>query len=85
MKRTPIRRVSKKMARQKVKERDLSQQLLTKCNGLCMRCGNPPDFRGLSKHEVIFRSHGGNPLDENNVILVCGKCHSALHGIKEIE
>jgi hypothetical protein len=83
VKRTLIRKVSKKMARQKVKERELSQQLLTKCNGLCMKCGQLPDWRGLSKHELIFRSRGGNPLDEDNTILICGKCHSEYHGIKE--
>lgn len=71
------------MAKQKVKERILSQQLLSKCNGLCMDCGNPPDWRGLSKHEIVFRSQGGNPLEESNCILICGKCHSKRHGIIE--
>jgi hypothetical protein len=84
MKRTPIKCVSKKMARQKVKERELSQKLLEKCGGYCMRCGRLPDWRGLSKHELIFRSRGGNPLDENNTILICAACHAELHGIHEI-
>lgn len=83
MKRSPIRKVSKKMSRQKRQERKLSAILLEKCKGLCMRCGNIPDWRGLSKHEIVFRSHGGSATDENNTILVCGKCHAELHGIHE--
>lgn len=48
-----------------------------------MRCHKLPDWRGLAKHEIIFRSHGGSAIDENNCILICGKCHSELHGLKE--
>lgn len=65
------------------KERELKQKLLKRCGGRCENCGNLPDFRGLSKHEKKFRSKGGDPLDENNTILVCGKCHAKFHRIKE--
>jgi 5-methylcytosine-specific restriction endonuclease McrA len=84
LKRSPLRTVSKKMARQKIQERKLSQELLIRSGGLCERCKQSPDWRGLAKHEIIFRSQGGNPLDKTNTVLLCGKCHSAMHGIYEV-
>ena len=39
--------------------------------------------RGLYKHEIKFRSQGGDPLDPNNCLMVCGKCSSKEHGIHE--
>lgn len=83
MKRIPINKISKKKSIQKREEYKLTQELLEKSGGLCMMCGQPPDFRGLSKHEIKFRSHGGSPTDINNVILVCGRCHSRFHGVIE--
>ncbi len=85
LKRSSLRKVSKKMARQKVQERKLSQELLIRSGGLCERCKQLPDWRGLAKHEIVFRSQGGNPLDKSNTVLLCGKCHSAMHGIKEMD
>ena len=79
-----LKSMSKNIIKQRKAERILSQKLLEKSGGFCMRCGKLPDFRGLSKHELVFRSRGGNPLDENNTILICGKCHAELHGIKEL-
>jgi 5-methylcytosine-specific restriction endonuclease McrA len=84
MKRTPLNKVSKKKLVEKKKEQKLTQELLELCKGLCMNCGSTPDFRGLSKHEIKFRSQGGDPTDRNNTILVCGKCHSKFHGITEV-
>ena len=51
--------------------------------GLCERCHKPPDFRDLRPHEKIFKSHGGKLSLENSEML-CGKCHSEQHGIKEV-
>jgi hypothetical protein len=78
-----MRLVSKRMAAQKRKERELTLRLLERCGGVCEGCHGLPDWRGLAKHEIVFRSHGGDPLDENNTVLLCGKCHSLRHGIKE--
>jgi len=75
MKQTPIRKVSKKMASQRLKELELVQSLLDKCGGRCEVCNNPPDFRGLAKHEIIFRGRGGDPTDPLNCLMVCGLCH----------
>ncbi len=80
---TPINKISKVKLAQNREEYQLKQELLEKSGGLCMLCKQVPDWRGLSKHEIKFRSLGGSPTDRDNVILVCGKCHSKLHGIAE--
>ncbi len=54
------------------------------CNGgLCEQCGQPPDFRKLHPHEDPFKSHGGKLSMKSKML--CGKCHSAKHDIKEVE
>lgn len=79
-----MKAISDKMRIQKAKERELSKQLIEECQGLCSDCGSPGDWRGISKHEIKFRSHGGDPLDRNNVLMLCGKCHSKRHHLKEV-
>ena len=81
---TPLRKVSSKMRKQKVQEAKLTQELLENSNGVCALCGRAPDFRGFSKHEVVHRSQGGSATDPNNTILICGRCHSKEHGINEV-
>jgi 5-methylcytosine-specific restriction endonuclease McrA len=83
MKKSAIRAVSQKRQAQMKAEKELSKKMLDKCGGKCMKCGNLPDWRGLSKHEIIFRSQGGNPLDESNCLILCGTCHNRVHGIFE--
>jgi len=80
-----LRSISKKRSRERYKERKLTRKLLARCGGLCEGCGEPPDWRGLSKHEKIHRSQGGDPLDPDNCEMLCGKCHSKQHGIFEAE
>jgi hypothetical protein len=79
--RLAMRSVSVKMAKQKRLEKELILKLLERCHGLCELCGKWPDWRGLSKHEKIFRSQGGDPLDPNNCLMICGICHDKEHGI----
>jgi len=76
--------ISSKMAVQKRKERALIRVLLERCHGLCEDCGKLPDWRGLSKHEKVFRSRGGDPLDPDNTEMLCGKCHARKHGLREL-
>ncbi len=72
-----MKRISAKMSAQKRKEKLLSLKMLQKCGGLCMICGRwPSDGYGLSKHEIVFRSHQGDPLDEDNCLLLCRECHA---------
>jgi len=79
-----IRQVSKKRARVMRQEKALIQCLLRRCGGLCELCHKPPDWRGLSKDEIKSRAQGGDPLDPKNCRMVCGRCHSNRHGIKEV-
>ncbi len=52
--------------------------------GVCEKCHRTPDdFRGLSPHERVFRSHGGE-LSLANSEMRCGFCHSSIHGIREV-
>tara|TARA_Y100000034_G_scaffold102445_1_gene127308 strand:- start:333 stop:587 length:255 start_codon:yes stop_codon:yes gene_type:complete len=84
VKKTSIRRVSPRKAAQLKEEALLKASLLVKTRGLCEICHQPPDFRGLSKHEIVSRARGGSPVDELNCLLVCGKDHAKLHNINEI-
>lgn len=61
----------------------LLTQLMKRCKGLCEECGKPPDWRGLAPHHIKFRSQGGKDT-YNNLKMLCGKCHSKAHGIKEV-
>ena len=80
MKRTPIRRVSKKQAKR------LSELRKIPCpsDGKCENCGQLPDWRGLSKHHIVKRSACGSD-DRSNLIWLCGKCHAKEEGIEEME
>ena len=50
---------------------------------VCEQCGQAPDFRGLAPHHMEKRSQGGDESPDN-LKWLCGKCHSAEHGIKEV-
>lgn len=84
VRRTQIRQVSKKKARQMRRERVLKKEMMEQSGGVCNECHQPPDFRGLSKHEIVSRARGGDPTDRDNCQLLCGRCHSAKEGIKEV-
>ena len=83
MKRTPLRKVSDKKRAQLADEKKLTEILYIKQKGLCADCGDSLGW-GAAKHEIIFRSHGGSPTDEDNCVLLCLTCHSARHGIRVI-
>ncbi|MDD4876753.1 MAG: HNH endonuclease signature motif containing protein [Dehalococcoidales bacterium] len=51
-------------------------------DGKCQNCHELPDWRGLAKHHKTKRSQGGQDSPDN-IIWLCGKCHSLFHGIKE--
>ena len=57
----------------------------------CEECGKPPDFRGIQRHHVKPKGMGGvhgearNASESpENTIYLCGRCHSAKHGIREV-
>ena len=83
MKRTPLKRISKKQAEAEAKWKELVSYLIVyRAHGRCEACGKRPDWRGLVGHHKIFRSKGRIDTAENCEIL-CGKCHSARHGVVE--
>ncbi len=79
MKKTRINPIS---AKQKERNRQLAQ-IPPPINGRCQECGKLPDFRGLSKHHIEFRSACGSD-DLENLIWLCGRCSSKEHGIEEV-
>ena len=82
MKKSGIKPISGKRRKQMRIESELTQKLWIKQKGLCGDCSAILGWRS-AKHELIFRSKGGNPTDEDNCVLLCGRCHSKRHGIKE--
>ena len=83
MKRTRLNPISAKRRSQLLKENELKKILFKKQGGLCADCHGVCDWRGFEKHEVIYRSRGGDATNESNCRLVCAKCHSAHHLIYE--
>lgn len=79
LKRSPIKRVS---AKQAAKNRELNK-LEAPMDLRCEICNEMPDWRGLSRHHIKKRSQGGDNNKEN-ILWLCGKCHSKQHGIEEI-
>jgi len=98
MKRTPLKRytplksrtrinpITKKQAAQKRHDDKLRDILLERCQGKCMRCGQWPDWRGLSLSHTDPKGMGGTShrytIDE--VQLLCGRCHAEMHGEREV-
>lgn len=80
------KRISPRLRLQIKNENELRFKLLERCGGLCERCHQPPDWRGLSLSHTKPKGMGGTrhvyTVDE--VEMLCGKCHSAEHGIKEV-
>jgi Zn finger protein HypA/HybF involved in hydrogenase expression len=80
-----FKKVSKKRAQQIRRENKLRELALERCGGLCEKCGNPPDWRGLSLSHTKPKGMGGTThkytIDE--VQMLCGKCHSLEHHLKE--
>ncbi len=88
LKRTSLKRtkginpISRKRKQELVVEDPIRKALMERAGGLCEECHRKPDWRGLSPHEEPFRSQGGKVSMLQSVVL-CGKCHSKKHGIRE--
>ncbi len=78
MRQTPLRKVSKKMVKQQGIENVLKKKLGEKYGRCCHHCGSNELPR--DKHEIVFRSQGGDPLDEDNCLLLARFCHDCAHG-----
>jgi 5-methylcytosine-specific restriction endonuclease McrA len=55
--------------------RDLIASIVAKRGPRCEKCRRTPT-RIFGDH-IVERRDGGAPLDEANVMLLCGSCHSA--------
>lgn len=65
--------------------RTCRERLLERCKGYCEMCGQWPDWRGLSIHHVKLKGMGGTKREytDENLKMICGRCHSAAHHIRE--
>lgn len=79
-----INQMSNGKYKQTKEEQKLKKELMERCQGLCENCGKAPtEFPfTLDKHEKVFRSKGGNPLDPENCIMICRACHQKFHHLK---
>jgi 5-methylcytosine-specific restriction endonuclease McrA len=80
----PIRVITERKQQEMQAEAVVRRLLYIKQKGKCALCGGDVDWRGYQKHERKKRSQGGDPTDINNCVLICGRCHSLEHGIKEV-
>lgn len=69
MKRTPLRKVSKKQAAKNKAWTDITRKKM--------------DWRGISGGHHKDPRRNGDYSPENHILL-CAVCHSAIHGIKEV-
>ncbi len=58
--------------------------IIERANHLCEKCFSPGDFLGLSIHHIKHKGMGGTSTpdvdSEDNLILLCAKCHRKEHG-----
>jgi len=79
MKKTRIRPISKKKAKEYREGSKLKKQLVEESEGLCMHCGCGPDERGLHLVHLEFLSHCG-PTNRENCEVWCARCHFGPEG-----
>ena len=86
MKRTPLRRISKKRAkiqrqRAEMSSTELDHRPRCEAGGLLLILGESDDCQGRSVelHEPLTRARGGSILDPDNTVAVCRNCHRWIH------
>lgn len=45
----------------------------------CIFCHKRLDLDAAHEHEIVWRSKQGDPLDIDNVVTLCAKCHADIH------
>lgn len=60
--------------------------LRERAGGLCEDCHTRGDWRGLHPHHDPPKRMGGTKhrYTDEELVLLCGSCHSARHGIREV-
>jgi predicted RNA-binding Zn-ribbon protein involved in translation (DUF1610 family) len=83
MKRMPLRKISKKRAKEL---RKYNKEVLPAYKlgiTVCPECGKPMDFRGIHRSHIKARALGGDNSAKNNEYK-CANCHfTGKHGIRE--
>lgn len=59
------------------KLKKLVETIYERDRGCCVNCHRPIE-EGTKPHHVIFKSHGGGDT-EDNLVMLCGSCHYAVH------
>ena len=60
---------------------DCRVQVWNRDRRCCRRCGCWVGIKEAHVHEVVFRSHGGDPLDPKQCLTLCPHCHlMVVHG-----
>lgn len=74
-------RVAKKakQAKAKLTRREVVKAVYFRDGYKCRACGGRTS---LHPHEIVYRSHGGDPNDPSNVVALCRDCHldRGVHG-----
>jgi 5-methylcytosine-specific restriction endonuclease McrA len=61
--------------------RELNEKIYERDNHHCVICETWIE-EGVKFHHVIYKSHGGQDVEENGIML-CLRCHNELHSGKE--
>lgn len=63
----------------------VKDKVYARASGRCEACGGFGDFRGLVPHHKKLKGMGGTSKieTEDDLILLCGRCHNEVHHIRE--
>ena len=66
--------------------KEVKARVRERAGGLCEDCKSSGDWRGLSFHEWPPKRMGGTHhiYTEDEVRLLCYRCHSKRHGLREV-
>jgi len=61
------------------------ERICRRADNLCENCYSAGDWRGLAIHHKILKGMGGTKHNytDDELVLLCGKCHNAGHHILE--
>jgi len=79
MKRTPIRRASKKKNSESATRRELLKRLVDERGEECQARTTTCTGFAVDAHEVLQRSAQGSAVDPENILLICRPCHNYIH------
>jgi 5-methylcytosine-specific restriction endonuclease McrA len=78
MKRTPLRRQSRRHRAGQRQWSRVTAQRIAECGGRCQVAGPGCEGAAREGHHILARSQGGKH-EAGNVLVVCGVCHRWIH------